>query len=106
MCQFTSLLTEHFDSTWDSIMAGKGFTIKDILPLGISLDIPPFLGMSDQMSPEDVIKTQHTASLRIQVERAIKKVKNFLIFEGVIPSSSVRITTLSDELAEDDATVN
>ena len=64
-------------STWDSIMAGKGFTIKDILPLGISLDIPPFLGMSDQMSPEDVIKTQHTASLRIQVERAIKKVKNF-----------------------------
>ena len=64
-------------STWDSIMAGKGFTIEDILPLGISLDIPPFLGMSDQMSPEDVIKTQHTASLRIQVERAIKKVKNF-----------------------------
>ena len=58
-------------------MAGKGFTIEDILPLGISLDIPPFLGMSDQMSPEDVIKTQHIASLRIQVERAIKKVKNF-----------------------------
>ena len=93
-------------STWDSIMAEKGFTIEDILPLGISLDIPPFLGMSDQMSPEDMIKTQHTASLRIQVERAIKKVKNFSIFEGVIPSSSVRITTLSDELAEDDATVN
>ena len=34
-------------STWDSIMAEKGFTIEDILPLGISLDIPPFLGMSE-----------------------------------------------------------
>ena len=39
----------------DSVMADKGFTIEDILPLGVSLNIPPFLGMSDQMAPEDVI---------------------------------------------------
>ena len=35
-------------------MADKGFTIEDIFPLGISLNTPLFLGMSDQMSAEDV----------------------------------------------------
>ena len=54
-------------------MADKGFTIDDILPLGVFLNIPPFLGMSDQMSAEDVIATQEIASLRIHVERAITK---------------------------------
>ena len=60
-------------------MADKGLTIDDILPLGVSLNIPPFLGMSDQMLAEDVIATQEIASLRIHLERAIKKVKNFHI---------------------------
>ena len=64
-------------------MADKGFTIEDVLPLGVTLNIPPFLGMSDQMSTKDVIKTQEIACLRIHVERTINKVKNFLIFEGV-----------------------
>ena len=75
----------------DSVMADKGFTIEDVLPLGVSLNIPPFLGMSDQMSAEDVVKTQEIASLRIHVERAINKIKNFLIFEGVIPLSQFGI---------------
>lgn len=74
-------------SDGDSVMADKGFTIEDILPLGVSLNIPPFLGMYDQMSAEDVIATQEIASLRIHVERAINKVKNFQIFDGVIPLS-------------------
>ena len=74
-------------SKGDTVMADKGFTIEDILPLGVSLNIPPFLGMSDQMSAEDVVATQEIASLRIHVERAINKVKNFLIFDGVIPLS-------------------
>ena len=68
-------------------MADKGSTIEDILPLGVSLNIPPFLGMSDQMSAEDVIATREIASLRIHVERDINKVKNFRIFDGVIPLS-------------------
>ena len=52
-------------SKGDPIMADKGFTIEDILPLGISLNISSSLGISDQMTPEDVIKTQDIASLRI-----------------------------------------
>ena len=45
-------------SEGDDVMADKGFTIQDLLPLGVSLNIPPFLGQDQQMSPEDVVKTQ------------------------------------------------
>lgn len=72
-------------------MAAKGFTFEDILPLDVSLSIPPFLGMYDQMPAEDVIATQEIASLRIYVERAINKVKNFQIFDRVIPFSLFRV---------------
>ena len=44
-----------------------------------TLHIPPFLGHYDQMPPEDVIKTQVIAALRIHIERAINKIKNFHI---------------------------
>ena len=69
----------------DSVMADKGFTIQDLLPLGVSLNIPPFLGSSSQMPADDVIRTQEIASLRIHVERAINKIKNFHVWDGVIP---------------------
>ena len=75
-----------FDAN-DSVMADKGFTIQDLLPVGVSLNIPPFLGSSAQMPPEDIVKTQEIASLRIHVERAINKVKNFHIWSSVIPLS-------------------
>ena len=69
----------------DSVMANKRFTIEDLLPLGVSLNIPPFLGNKGQMSPEEVALTQTIASLRIHVERAINKVKNFHIWDSVVP---------------------
>lgn len=70
----------------DSVMADKGFTVQDLLPLGVSLNIPPFLGSSSQMPADDVIRTQEIASLRIRVERAIKKIKKkFHVWDGVIP---------------------
>lgn len=71
----------------DGVMADKGFTIDDLLPLGVSLNIPPFLGHYDQMPPEDVVKTQVIAALRIHVERAINKIKNFHIWDRVTPLS-------------------
>lgn len=64
-------------------MADKGFTISDVLALGASLDIPYFLGGSRQMPHEDVVKTQEIPHLRIHVERAINKVKNFHIRDAV-----------------------
>ena len=42
----------------DDVMADKGFTIEDLLPLGVSLNIPPFLGQSEQMPAKDLVKTQ------------------------------------------------
>ena len=50
-------------------MADKGFTIEDLLPLGVTLNIPPFLGSNSQMTAEDVIKTQEIASIRVHVEQ-------------------------------------
>ena len=66
-------------------MADKGFTIEDLLPLGVSLNIPPFLGNKGQISPEEVALTQTIACLCIHVERAINKLKNFHIWDSVVP---------------------
>ena len=41
----------------DSVMSDKGFQIQDILPLGITLSILPFLGGDSQMSADDVVQT-------------------------------------------------
>lgn len=51
----------------------------------MSLNIPPFLGTSLQMPPEDVVRTQEISRLRINVERAINKITNFHIRGSVIP---------------------
>ena len=63
-------------------MADKGSTVQDLLPLGVFLNIPPFLGSKGQMTPEEVVQI---AFLRIHVERAINKIKNFHIWDSVVP---------------------
>ena len=82
----SGFLAQEF-SEGDSVMADKGFTIQDLLPLGTSLNIPPFLGQFEQMSSENVIRTQQIASVQIHVERAINRIKNYKIWNGVIPLS-------------------
>lgn len=62
-------------SEGDVIMADKGFTIEALLPLGVTLNVPPFLGHAPQMSPEDVVKTQVIAALRIHVEELLIRSK-------------------------------
>ena len=69
----------------DSVMADKGSTLQDLLPLGVFLNIPPFLGSKGQMTPEEVVQIQQIAFLRIHVERAINKIKNFHIWDSVVP---------------------
>ena len=59
----------------DSVMAEKGFTVEDLLALGVKLNIPPFLCSSIQMPTKEVVWTQEIASLRIHVERVINKIK-------------------------------
>ena len=69
----------------DSVMADKGFIVEDLLPFGVSLNIPPFLRSKGQMSPQEVVETQSIASLRIHVERGINKIKNFHIWDSIVP---------------------
>ena len=66
-------------------MADKGFTVEDLLPLGVSRNIARFLGSKGQMSPQEVVETQSIASLRIHVERGINKIKNFEIRDSIVP---------------------
>ena len=72
----------------DTVMADKGFDIQDLLdPISVKLNMPPFLHMQDQMPAQDVVETQQIAAERIHVERAINKIKNFHIFDQIIPLS-------------------
>ena len=69
-------------------MADRGFTIQELLAsLGVGLNIPPFLGHHSQMGGKYVIETQQIASLRIHIERVIRRVKEFDIVTGVMPAS-------------------
>ena len=63
----------------DSIMADRGFDIADDMPSGTAVNIPPFLEANVQFDEADLVATRRIASLRIHVERAIERIKNFQI---------------------------
>jgi hypothetical protein len=70
----------------DQVMADKGFLIEDLLDKKqASLIIPPFLGEKGKFSAAEVAQTHEIARLRIHVERAIRRIKEYHIFDGVIP---------------------
>ncbi|XP_077065770.1 uncharacterized protein LOC143718629 [Siphateles boraxobius] len=73
----------------DGVMADKGFQIEKILSeVGATLIIPP-LKKSTQLSMEDTQRTQAVARLRILVERAIRRVKEYHTWDGLVPLSMV-----------------
>ena len=70
----------------DSVMADRGFVIEDDLePLGVKLNIPPFLDVREQFTAAELKEGQSIASVRIHVERAIQRVKKFKILRNEIP---------------------
>ena len=70
----------------DSIMADRGFDIQDNLtPLGIRIHIPAFLDKGkEQFEESQMVETRRIASLRIHVEREMKRIKEFHIFDSAI----------------------
>ena len=46
----------------DSVMADRGFVI-DLLPTGVSLNIPPFLEGRELLEPREVVQTRRIASV-------------------------------------------
>jgi hypothetical protein len=70
----------------DSVMADKGFLVEDLLKeKQCTLNIPPFLRCQGQFSLPDVHLTEEIASLRIHVERFIRRVKENHMFDSEIP---------------------
>ena len=75
----------------DSVMADRGFTIADLLEMkGVTLNIPP-MKVNDQLSEKELITTRRIAALRIHVERAIGRIKNYKILND-IPNNMSGIT--------------
>ena len=73
-----------------SVMADRGFTIKDQLKeVNVELNIPPFLD-GRQLPADEVNCGRQIASLRIHVERTIGRIKQFAILQGNFPLSMVR----------------
>ena len=63
-------------------MADRGFKIKtDLAMRQCSLSIPPSAAKGNQMTALDVSKTSNIANVRIFVEQAIKRMKEFHILK-------------------------
>ena len=70
----------------DSVMADKGFDIEKLLSSkGVELNLPPFLESRGQFPINQIHDTKTIAKLRIHVERAIRRIKEFHIFDSEIP---------------------
>ena len=71
----------------DDCTADKGFNIKDLLePIGVTLNIPPFLSDKAQFNEEEAENTQSVASIRIHVERATSRIKMYQIITNALVS--------------------
>jgi len=55
------------------------------------LNIPPFMEGRKQLPAEEVLKGRQIASVRIHVERAIGRIKNFSILKEMLPLSMSRL---------------
>ena len=75
----------------DDIMADRGFNIRDLLlDRKATLNIPPFtrktsLGNKKKLNVAEIKQTRKIAKLRIHVERAIERMKNFTMLSNTIP---------------------
>lgn len=77
----SGLLSQQFNRG-DNIMADKGFDIADLLDsLGVTINIPAFVGKRDQLTEGEVKETQQIANLRIHIERWNRKLKTFHIWD-------------------------
>eukprot|EP00731_Ephydatia_muelleri_P024344 Em0016g615a len=93
LTRISGFLTKLEDKPGISIMADRGFTVKDMLEtLGIDLNIPPFLDGRQQLPYEEIEAGRKIASLRIHVERAIGRIKTYKILKSTIPLSMARLS--------------
>jgi len=69
----------------DDIVADRGFNIRHLLlPKKATLNIPSF-SHGKALSLKTVQRSRKIATVRIHVERAIRRMKTFKIVSGVVP---------------------
>ena len=74
------------------ILADRGFTICDLLAKQRAfLTIPSFLRSSAKLSGQDGSQTRAIATVRIKVENAIKRLKDFKIFQQTQPNRTNKL---------------
>lgn len=74
----------------DSIMADKGFVLNNVLDgTGVTVNTPPFLTNKGQFTPFEVEETQAIAKLRIHIERHIRRIKEYHLFDGIVPLTMI-----------------
>lgn len=72
----------------DEIMADKGFVLDKLLKgTGVSVVTPHFLCSDGQFTSSQIADNQKIASLRIHVERHIKRVKEYRLLQSTVPLS-------------------
>lgn len=76
-------ILRHF-VTGDLVLADKGFLIQDIVPVGVSVNVPPFLNHG-KLTESEAKATKDIARCRIHVERANARLKGFKVL-SYIPS--------------------
>lgn len=74
----------------DSVMADKGFTIAKLLAeKNVGLVIPHFLSARVQFDSTEVADNDAITASRVHVERAIRRIKENRILQGIIPLSMI-----------------
>ena len=74
----------------DEVMADRGFHIKeDLLCYYCSLNVPPGARVKSQMTAAECKKTKAVANLRIHVEHAINRIKEFKILKNTLPINAL-----------------
>jgi hypothetical protein len=75
-----------------SIMADRGFAVKEELSkIGVGLNLPPFKEGRGQLPADEMQHGRSIASLRIHVESAIGRMKQYKVITGVFPLKISRI---------------
>ena len=93
LTDISGFLTKLEDKPGISIMADRGFTIKDLLSkLGVNLNIAPFMEGRQQLPAEEVKKGRKITSLRIHIERCIGRIKKYSTLTGTMPISMARLS--------------
>ena len=73
----------------DDVMTDRGFQIKEdalsLMHYHCTLNIPPAARAKSQMTPVECKKTKTIANLRIHVEQAINRIREFKILKNIMP---------------------